>query len=120
MMNDEVKPRRFIFRPSSFIIPGLRWWIVGLLFLASAKNYLDRQALSILAPTIQADLHISDAAYGNIVNLFLLAYGFAYLASGRVTDWLGTRLSMVVFMTWWSVAGMLTAAVRSAASLGGV
>ena len=99
-------------------IRGLRWWIVALLFFASAKNYLDRQTLSILAPTIQTDLHISDAAYGNIVNLFLLAYGFAYLISGRITDWLGSRLSMVVFMTWWSVAGMLTALVQSAASLG--
>ena len=107
-------------RGSCLRIPGLRWWIVGLLFLASAKNYLDRQTLSILAPTIQTDLHISDAAYGNIVNLFLLAYGLAYLVSGRITDWLGSRLSMVVFMSWWSVAGMLTALVRSTASLGGV
>ena len=105
-------------RGAPFRIPGLRWWIVGLLFLASAKNYLDRQTLSILAPTIQNDLHISDAAYGSIVNLFLLAYGFAYLVSGRVTDWLGTRVSMVVFMSWWSVAGMLTALARSTASLG--
>lgn len=105
-------------RGSLLRIRGLRWWIVGLLFLASAKNYLDRQTLSILAPTIQIDLHISDAAYGNIVNWFLLAYGCAYLVSGRITDWLGTRLSMVVFMSWWSVAGMLTAVVRSAGSLG--
>ncbi|HWI58321.1 MAG TPA: MFS transporter [Bacillota bacterium] len=107
-------------RGPAFRIPGLRWWIVGLLFLASAKNYLDRQTLSILAPTIQKDLHISEVSYGNIVNLFLVAYGLAYLVSGRLTDWLGTRLSMVVFMSWWSVAGMLTAVARSAASLGGV
>ena len=105
-------------RGSLLRICGLRWWIVALLFLASAKNYLDRQTLSILAPTIQTDLHISDGAYGNIVNLFLLAYGFAYLVSGRITDWLGCRLSMLVFMGWWSIAGMLTAVVRSAASLG--
>ena len=106
-------------RRPGFRVPGLRWWIVGLLFLASAKNYLDRQTLSILAPSIQSNLHISDIAYGNIVNLFLLAYGFAYLISGRITDWLGTRASMVLFMSWWSVAGMLTAWVRSAVGLGG-
>jgi MFS transporter, ACS family, hexuronate transporter len=99
-------------------IPGLRWWIVGLLFLASAKNYLDRQTLSILAPTIQARLHISDAQYGEVVNWFLIAYGLAYVISGRIADWLGIRFSMAIFVIWWSIAGMLTTVVRSAPSLG--
>lgn len=99
-------------------IPGLRWWIVALLFVASVKNYLDRQTLSILAPTIQADLHITDTQYGNVVTLFLLAYGVAYAVSGRIADWLGIRVSMGLFMIWWSVAGMMTMTVRSAASLG--
>lgn len=99
-------------------IPGLRWWIIGLLFLGSVNNYLDRQTLSILAPTIQKDLSISDAQYGTVANLFLVAYGVAFLISGRVADRLGTRLSLLIFMTWWSVASMFTATARSVFSLG--
>ncbi len=99
-------------------IPNLRWLIVGLVFLASVLNYLDRQTLSILAPTIQKDLQISDAQYASVVNLFLIAYTIAYLCSGRVTDWLGTRWSMVLFVGWWSVANMLTGLARSVTSLG--
>jgi ACS family hexuronate transporter-like MFS transporter len=97
---------------------NLRWRLVSILFLASVLNYLDRQTLSILAPSIQADLHISDTAYAGIVNLFLAAYTVAYLFSGRLTDKLGTRASMALFVGWWSVANMLTGLARSAASLG--
>jgi len=45
-----------------------------------------------LAPTIQNDLAMDDQAYGNIVNLFLVAYTLAYLVAGRLTDLLGTEL----------------------------
>jgi ACS family hexuronate transporter-like MFS transporter len=78
-----------------------RWWIVGLLFLATVFNYMDRQTLSILARTIQNDLHLSDLDYSDIVQWFLLAYTISYLIAGRVTDWLGTRASMACFILWW-------------------
>ena len=99
-------------------IPGLRWWIVGLLFGAAVLNYVDRQTLSALAPTIQNDLAMDDRAYANVVNLFLVAYTIAYLISGRIADRMGTRASMVLFVAWWSVANMLTAAARGVTSLG--
>ena len=100
-------------------VPVLRWWIAGLLLGASILNYVDRQALSILAPTIQADLALSDAQYGNIVSLFLAAYTIAYLVSGRIVDALGSRVSFGLFVGWWSVANLLTGFARSAFSLGG-
>jgi ACS family hexuronate transporter-like MFS transporter len=99
--------------------PGFRWWIAGLLLLASILNYIDRNALAILAPTIQADLGISDARYGDIVSLFLVAYTLAYLFSGRVVDALGPRLGLALFVGWWSLANLLTGFARSAFSLGG-
>ena len=99
-------------------IPGLRWWIVALLFGAAVLNYVDRQTLSALAPTIQHDLEMDDHAYANVVNIFLLAYTIAYLISGRMADRMGTRASMVLFVAWWSVANMLTAATRGVTSLG--
>jgi ACS family hexuronate transporter-like MFS transporter len=97
---------------------GLRWWIVALLFGAAVLNYVDRQTLSALAPTIQHDLAMDDRDYANVVNIFLVAYTIAYLVSGRIADVMGTRASMVLFVVWWSVANMLTAAARGVTSLG--
>jgi ACS family hexuronate transporter-like MFS transporter len=100
-------------------IKALRWWIVALLFGAAVLNYVDRQTLSALAPTIQGDLKMDDRDYANVVNLFLVAYTIAYLISGRIADKLGTRTSMALFVVWWSVANMLTAASQGMRSLSG-
>lgn len=99
-------------------IRGFRWWIAVLLLLASILNYVDRQTLSILAPTIQAELQLSDAQYGNVVSVFLVAYTIAYLVSGRIVDALGTRASLALFVGWWSIANMLTGLSKSVVSLG--
>ena len=84
-----------------------------MVFLASVLNYDDRQALSILAPTVQKELALTNADYALVVNLFLVAYTLSYVFSGRVVDWLGVRLSLALFIGWWSVANMLTAFARS-------
>ncbi|MGH9881092.1 MAG: MFS transporter, partial [Pyrinomonadaceae bacterium] len=99
-------------------IPNLRWFIVGLLFISTVINYIDRQALSILARTIQNDLGMTDLDYATIVQAFLLAYTVTFIFAGRFTDWLGTRLSLAAFISWWSVANILTAFSRSTFSLG--
>jgi ACS family hexuronate transporter-like MFS transporter len=101
-----------------FTLRGLRWWIVALIFGAAVLNYVDRQTLSALAPTIQKDLAMDDRAYANVVNIFLVAYTIAYLISGRIADFMGTRASMALFVAWWSVANMLTAAAQGITSLG--
>ena len=98
-------------------IKGMRWWIIVLLFLAAVLNYIDRQTLSALAPTIQADLDMDDQAYANVINIFLIAYTIAYLISGRVADKIGTRASLFFFVAWWSIFNMLTAASRGVTSL---
>ncbi|MCX6628932.1 MAG: MFS transporter [Candidatus Solibacter sp.] len=99
-------------------IPNLRWWITGLLFFSTVINYMDRQNLSILARTIQDDLHITDLQYSYVVQAFLLAYTLSYLVAGRLTDYLGTRVSMACFVVWWSLADMLTSLSASLLSLG--
>lgn len=95
-----------------------RWWIIALLFLSTVLNYVDRQTLSVLVHTIQTDLHFSDMDYSRVVQGFLLAYTVAYLVVGRVTDWLGTRWSMALFLGWWSVANLLTGFAHSLRELG--
>lgn len=98
-------------------IKGMRWWIIVLLFLAAVLNYIDRQTLSALAPTIQFDLGMDDQEYANVINIFLIAYTIAYLISGRVADKIGTRASLFIFVAWWSVFNMLTAASKGVTSL---
>ncbi|MEJ1970995.1 MAG: MFS transporter [Lacunisphaera sp.] len=90
-------------------IPRFRWLILSLVFLAAVLNYIDRQTLSALAPTIQRDLGMDDRDYANVLNIFLAAYTAAYLIAGRLVDALGARFGMGVFVVWWSLANMLTA-----------
>lgn len=94
-----------------------RWFIVALLSFVALINYFDRQSLSVVAPHFQAELHLSDQAYGHIVSLFLLASAVAYALAGFVTDWLGTRASMAAFVGWWSAAEAATAFAQNAIQL---
>lgn len=99
-------------------ICNVRWGIAGILFVLSVINYVDRQTLSILAPTIQADLQLSDQQYGTIVSFFLAAYTVSYLVSGRIVDALGARAGLALFAGFWSLAQMATGLVQSVFSLG--
>src|ERR1044072_8946616 len=94
-----------------------RWWILGLLFVSTVFNYVDRQTLSILARPIQKDLGMSDMDYAFVVQAFLLAYTAAYLLVGGLTDRFGSRWSMPLFLAWWSLANMLTCLAKSVWSL---
>jgi ACS family hexuronate transporter-like MFS transporter len=96
----------------------LRWAILALLFASTVINYLDRQALSILASTVQRDLGMTTLDYAHVVQLFLIAYTIAYLLAGRITDLLGTKVSLALFVGWWSIANLLTGLVTSAGQLG--
>ena len=95
-----------------------KWVLLALLFFSTVINYLDRQALSILATTIQADLKMTDLEYARVVQVFLFAYAAAYVLAGRVTDWLGARVALLLFVGWWSLANIATGFVRSAVELG--
>ena len=94
-------------------IKHLRWYIAGMLCLASQLNYLDRQTLSVLAGTIQRDLSLTDRDYAIITSTFLWTYAGAYAVSGFVVDRLGSRRSFLTFVSGWSVANMLHALARS-------
>jgi ACS family hexuronate transporter-like MFS transporter len=96
-----------------------RWIVLGLLFCASVINFIDRQSLSILARTIQNDLGISDLGYSTVVQMFLFAYMLSFLVAGRITDRLGIRVSMTLFIAWWSLSNMLTGLASSLRSLAG-
>jgi len=97
---------------------GFRWLVIGLAFLATVINYLDRQTLSVAAPVLRKELHFGDIEYSRIVFAFMLAYTIMNGVSGPLIDRLGTRLGYALCMLWWSAASVLHAAARSAWSLG--
>jgi ACS family hexuronate transporter-like MFS transporter len=94
---------------------GYRWTIVALLFFATTINYVDRQVLGILAPTLQRDLGWSELDYGAIVSWFSFAYGFGLLGMGRVIDWIGARRGFSFAIVLWSLAAMGHALARTVA-----
>lgn len=94
---------------------GYRWTICALLFAATTINYVDRQVLGILAPTLQREIGWSEAQYGVIVSWFSLAYGVGLLVVGRVMDWIGARRGFAAALVVWSLAAMGHALARTAA-----
>jgi ACS family hexuronate transporter-like MFS transporter len=90
-----------------------RWVICALLFFATTINYMDRQVLGILAPTLQKEIHWTEAQYGAIVSWFTLAYAFGYLGAGRLMDRIGTKLGFSIAIVIWSLSAMAHSFARS-------
>ena len=68
-----------------------RWTICGLLFLAATINYVDRQVIGILKPTLQAEFGWSEIDYADIVFAFQLAYAIGFLFAGSIIDRIGIK-----------------------------
>jgi len=90
----------------SFLRTHLRWGVVALLFFTALLNNLDRMVLSVLAPTLKADLAFGDVEYSYVVSAFLAAYAIGYTFCGKVLDRVGVKLGMMAALVFWSVAGM--------------
>src|ERR1700677_327114 len=95
-----------------------KWLVLSFAFLATVINYLDRQTLSVMAPVLLEEFHISAQRYSYIVSAFMLAYTLANGVSGRLLDRLGTKAGYARTMAWWSAAEMLCALAAGALSLG--
>jgi len=94
---------------------GFRWTVCALLFVVTTINYVDRQVLGILAPTLQRELHWSESDYGDVVSWFSLVYAFGFLAAGRLLDRVGVRRGFAVAIVAWSVAAIGHAFASTAA-----
>lgn len=97
-----------------------RWVIVALLFAATAINYVDRQMIGLLKPTLQAEFGWTETVYADIVFWFQLAYALGYVAFGNVVDRIGARLGYAIAFIIWTGAHMLHAAAGSVAGFAGV
>src|ERR1043166_3110263 len=89
-----------------FKLRGLRWWIVGLIFLATLINYIDRLTISVLGPVITRDLGLTNTEFGGIIAWFLLAYTISQGLSGKLYDRVGTKRGFVYSIALWSIAAM--------------
>ncbi len=93
--------------------------MIGFAFLATVINYLDRQALSVMAPELREKFHMSNEAYGYVLSAFMLAYTISNGISGSLVDRLGTRLGYAACMAVWSTAGILHSLTVGTWSLAG-
>ena len=89
-------------------IHGLRWYIIGLVALATTINYIDRQSISLLFPVLSkpSELNISPMQYANVGTILLLAYMFSQTISGRLYDRFGSRIGFTFSIIVWSFAAM--------------
>nr|WP_314897711.1 MFS transporter [uncultured Flavobacterium sp.] len=90
-------------------IGNYRWTICGLLFFATTVNYLDRQVLSLLAPSLSKEFNWSNSDYANITAVFQLIYAFSMLFAGRIIDKLGTKWGYILAIIIWSLGAIMHA-----------
>jgi ACS family hexuronate transporter-like MFS transporter len=103
-------------------IKGLRWYIIGLIGLATVINYIDRSAINIMWPYIYRDFGISDAANKNalalITTFFMVAYALGQTFMGQLMDKIGTRIGFVISILGWSFSIALHAVAKALTSFG--
>lgn len=103
--------------PSSGTTARRRWWIVWTLFCSTAINYINRQTLSVLAPVIGKEFHLSHSQLSDVFGAFQFAYAGTWLIGGIVLDNIGTRLGLSLAVVWWSIVTLVTSFVHSVWSL---
>ena len=91
-----------------------RWVICGLLFAATAINYVDRQMIGVLKPTISKDLGWDELTYSDIVFYFQLAYAIGYLSFGKIVDAVGARIGYSIAFVIWTLGHTLCGFAGSA------
>lgn len=96
-------------------IGQFRWTVVALLFFATTINYLDRQVIGLLKPTLETALSWSETDYGNIVMAFSATYAIGLLFFGRIIDRIGTKRGYIISIVAWSIAAVGHAFARSTA-----
>ncbi|MBV8847216.1 MAG: MFS transporter [Bryobacterales bacterium] len=98
-------------------LPHTRWIAVAVFVLSTSLNYLDRQLLAAVAPTLRSEFHLSYAQYGQIQSVFNLSYSIIAPFAGWFIDFVGLNLGATIAVAVWSLAGAVTALLRSFSGL---
>ncbi len=99
-------------------IKNFRWLICILLFVATSLSFLDRQVLSIVAPEITKEFQMSNTTYSKVTTAFIFSYAIMFFLGGRIIDWIGTRLGMILSVGFWSLASAVHGIVQNPLQLG--
>lgn len=104
----------------------MRWFVCGLLFLATTVNYMDRSVFSLIEPTLHTlpfmgwnpgdPTHkVFNDNFGDVLICFQIAYGVGLLVSGRIIDKVGTKVGYTLAILVWALASLSHALVSSVA-----
>ena len=104
--------------PGSARMGRVRWTICAMLFFATSINYMDRQVIALLKPTLAHSIGMTEINYGYIVDAFQVAYAIGLLVAGRVVDKIGTRIGYILIMGVWSLSAMGHALANTAFEFG--
>jgi len=95
----------------------LRWLAVSIFLISSFLNYLDRQLLAAVAPSLKVEFHLSNHQYGQVVSVFSIVYAVIAPLAGWFIDRVGLNLGVSVAVIVWSIASAATGMTRT---LGGL
>jgi len=99
-------------------IGNQRWIVVALLFFATTINYIDRQVIGLLKPTLEVEFGWTEKDYSNIVMAFTAAYALGLLVFGRIIDKIGTKMGFSISIIFWSIAACLHGIVKTTFGFG--
>jgi ACS family hexuronate transporter-like MFS transporter len=116
--NPFLNPRNSVFfTMKQTKIGNYRWVICALLFFATTINYIDRQILGLLKPTLETEFNWTETDYANIVMVFAGCYALGYIVFGNIIDKIGSKLGYSISIIIWSVAAILHALVKALSDL---
>ncbi len=99
-------------------IKNYRWIILALLVSATTINYLDRQILGLLKPTLEVEFSWSETDFAFLVMAFTGAYAIGLISWGWFIDRIGTKPGYIISVATWSIMGMLHAVARTVTGFG--
>jgi MFS transporter, ACS family, D-galactonate transporter len=111
---------RDIERPSRAAVTRVRWWILAIIVIATAINYLDRANLSIVAPDVKKSLHISPIELGLVFSAFSWTYAALQIPGGWILERVGPRLTFGIALIFWSIVTGAISLARGFGSLLGL
>ena len=111
-----VEPTKAV--PAAAAVGHYRWTICSLLFFATTINYLDRNILGILAPTLQREIGWTPVEYGYITTAFQAAYALGLVWFGWFIDKYGTKIGYSLSLIGWTLAAAAHALAQSVFGFG--
>lgn len=85
-----------------------KWWVCGVLLLATFLNYMDRQALAVTLPELKRDYNLAERRVGMVEGCFGFAFAAGALLFGMLADRFGPHKIYPLVLVGWSLAGIAT------------